>query len=533
MNVIKQIVKDDSQTIKVIVKDSERGPQGERGEPGAAATIRAGNAYSVPSNSDPSVINTGSDTNAVFDFYIPKGERGEPGIDGVDGKDGKDGAVQYVAGTGIEITAGNVIQATGAAVATWGGIQGTLSDQTDLENALNAKQNTLTAGDGITIDNDVVSADIVPDDYFTADATVNGSGSTLTLNNTIETKLDNVELLGDTTQQTYTGKNLIDYLNATYFGKGASYTVDGNVIAFSKHEEGVYKYCALLLSLEDSQKLYGKTVTLSYNKASCGIRVFWCNPNSLAVSNALNNGFTQTSGQIVDTFSVQSTPPDVSQPQIALCIYPDITNAPVASSSTMSISNLQLEIGSSATTYEPYVGGIPAPNPSYPQDVQVVTGEQTVKVTGKNLAPLLNTERTINGVTFTPNSDGSVTLNGTSTAACSYCITADSPSVPRTIYLPAGTYTANNYEHYQEGYMIQVVYQYDEPKYASSTFTVPESVLAGVYIRVLAADLTFNNLKIYPQLERHSLRAISRANLPTHAWLDRTLQDWYLPRLYL
>ena len=493
MNLIKQIVKDGdygSQIIKMIVKDNERGPQGEKGDPGETASIAAGQAYSVPTTSSPSVINTGTSTNAVFDFYIPKGEtgatgaqgpQGEQGIQGPEGPKGdtgsegpqgprgpqgpkgdtgpqgvqgpvgpagpqgergisatitvgstttlpsgssatvtnvgsssaarfnfgipkgdkgdtgdtgpagRDGAIQYTAGAGIEITDGNVIQATGVAVATWGGIQGTLSDQTDLKNALDAKQNTLTAGDGITISSDTISADIVPDDYFTADATVNGSGSTLTLNNTIETKLDNVELLGDTTQQTYTGKNLIDYLNATYLDKGTSYTVDGNVIAFSKHEEGVYKYCVLLLSLEDSQKLYGKTVTLSYNKASsindvsCGIRVFWCNPNSLAVSNALNNGFTQTTGQIVDTFSVQSTPPDVSQPQIALCIYPDITNAPVASSSIMSISNLQLEIGSSATAYEPYVGGIPAPNPDYPQDIHVVTGTQTVKITGKNL----------------------------------------------------------------------------------------------------------------------------------------------------
>jgi hypothetical protein len=46
----------------------------------------------------------------------------------------------------------------------------------------------------------------------------------------------------------------------------------------------------------------------------------------------------------------------------------------------------QLESGSTATSYEPYVGGIPAPNPDYPQDMQVVTGEQNVNVHGKNLA---------------------------------------------------------------------------------------------------------------------------------------------------
>jgi hypothetical protein len=65
----------------------------------------------------------------------------------------------------------------------------------------------------------------------------------------------------------------------------------------------------------------------------------------------------------------------------------------------MSISNLQLEIGSSATTYEPYVGGIPSPNPSYPQNVNVVTGEQTVQVSGKNLCYDIQ-RRTNNSIQF-------------------------------------------------------------------------------------------------------------------------------------
>ena len=40
----------------------------------------------------------------------------------------------------------------------------------------------------------------------------------------------------------------------------------------------------------------------------------------------------------------------------------------------------QIEVSSTATSYEPYTGGVPAPNPSYPQTVQTVTGEQTVTI---------------------------------------------------------------------------------------------------------------------------------------------------------
>lgn len=39
----------------------------------------------------------------------------------------------------------------------WGGINGTLSNQTDLQNALNSKQGTLTAGTNIDIYNDTIS----------------------------------------------------------------------------------------------------------------------------------------------------------------------------------------------------------------------------------------------------------------------------------------------------------------------------------------------------------------------------------------
>ena len=40
----------------------------------------------------------------------------------------------------------------------------------------------------------------------------------------------------------------------------------------------------------------------------------------------------------------------------------------------------QLEVGSQPSSFEPYTGGAPAPNPDYPQPIQVVTGEQTVNI---------------------------------------------------------------------------------------------------------------------------------------------------------
>lgn len=188
MNVIKQITKDGKygvQTIKMVVRDNERGPQGPKGDPGATATIEAGQAYSTPSGSTPAVINVGSETDAVFDFYIPKGdkgekgepgERGERGPKGADGPQGpkgekgekgdpgaagKDGAIQYTAGTGISIQ-NNVISATGGGGGgdgVWGQITGTITDQTDLQDEFATKQDVLTTGDGISISSNKISVD--------------------------------------------------------------------------------------------------------------------------------------------------------------------------------------------------------------------------------------------------------------------------------------------------------------------------------------------------------------------------------------
>lgn len=110
MQVIKQVIvgSGDTQTIKMVVRSNERGPKGEQGE------------------------------------------RGTQGPQGIPGPRGLDGAIQYRAGTGINISDDNIITATGGATAEWGGIQGDITDQTDLQNALNAKQNVLSDFTGAT-----------------------------------------------------------------------------------------------------------------------------------------------------------------------------------------------------------------------------------------------------------------------------------------------------------------------------------------------------------------------------------------------
>lgn len=59
-----------------------------KGGSGSTATIEVG---TTTTGEVASVTNVGTETNAIFNFVIPKGETGPAGKDGVDGTNGKDG----------------------------------------------------------------------------------------------------------------------------------------------------------------------------------------------------------------------------------------------------------------------------------------------------------------------------------------------------------------------------------------------------------------------------------------------------------
>ena len=572
MNVIKQILRDGedgTQTIKMIVRDNERGPQGEKGDPGDTATITAGNAYSVPAGSNPSVINTGTSSDAVFDFYIPKGDtgaqgpQGEQGIQGVPGpqgpkgedgapgatgpagatgpkgddgvsatitvgqtttlpsgssatvtnvgsttaarlnfgipkgdkgdqgepgNDGRDGVIQYTAGTGIEITAQNVIQATGAAVATWGGITGTLSDQTDLQTALNTKQNTLTAGDAITITGDTISADVVPADFFTAGNSVTGAGSTLALDKTIEAPIQSIELDGDTTQQTYSGKNMLNVPDGSQTNNGIKWT----------RESGVCHGVGTLTDQTYSNMVGHIDLNLpaGYYSFSIGEAL----PSTLQIEfSTRDNNETRRNYRI----SAGATSTTLNFPNGLKWTGISLANGTIGQSVDVTIKNIQVEAGSSATTYEPYVGGIPAPNPDYPQDINVVTGDQTVTVNGKNLFSVPETE-TKNGVTLTKNSDGSFNLVGTATSNATFNIKLNTVLESGTYILSksGGNFNAVVQDYSGSSWLSQLItLNYNSNSVTSSINPVGNSTSFVIQAR---SGITYNLQNVQVQLEKGS-----------------------------
>lgn len=134
-------------------------------------------------------------------------------------------------------------------------------------------------------------------------------------------------------------------------------------------------------------------------------------------------------------------------------------------------------------SYEPYTGGKPSPSPNYPQEI-IPKEISEIKVRGKNKLPfpftLLTQEVTKNGLTFTPQENGGIKINGT--------CTIDNLSL-----------NLDNYQ-YEEGYTCTLWYE-NGTEYNQSVTTVimrHDNVNNFVYLHIPTLGTTFNNLVLYP-----------------------------------
>lgn len=164
---------------------------------------------------------------------------------------------------------------------------------------------------------------------------------------------------GDTYQQTYSGKNLLPSNPAgTSTPHNLTITVDntGRITVNGTADANVYFNLNKVTLAAGSYMLSG----LPFNGSSSSFRI----------------GF-KFGGTIQSLFSVNGKTFTIDNTYTA-------TEAFLFIAKNYTANNLvfepMIESGSTKTSYEPYVGGIPAPNPDYPQAVQTVTGEQTVTV---------------------------------------------------------------------------------------------------------------------------------------------------------
>lgn len=189
------------------------------------------------------------------------------------------------------------------------------------------------------------------------------------------------------------GKNLIPYPYAsgdTWISHGVTFTVnsDGTITADGTINEDGY----LTYTLYSGNNLYlsSGTYTLSglpnpdtITTAGRIVIKFWNETNSI-IYNQKGGKFTFTLSEIkaIDNIYIRWYTEGT--------VFDNVVFKP------------QLELGDTATAYEPPITG----------------RELQVNVCGKNLLkyPYASTTKTMNGITFTDNGDGTIIVNGTSTA---------------------------------------------------------------------------------------------------------------------
>ena len=199
---------------------------------------------------------------------------------------------------------------------------------------------------------------------------VSDEGDNLTLDGTANCPMK-MELKGNTEQTTYTGKNLLTYK----YELGYSTTIEG--ITWTINQDGTITANGTASSLSifdfsnasNLSSLIGKTVIMNGSPSGTGNDI-WVGIYTSSYSEILK----ATQGNDSTSALIDNTAARV------------IARIPQGTTVNNLVFKPMVRLSSvSDTTYEPYVGGTPSPNPDYPQDVRVVTGNNSVNVIGKNL----------------------------------------------------------------------------------------------------------------------------------------------------
>lgn len=176
--------------------------------------------------------------------------------------------------------------------------------------------------------------------------TVSGEGSDIALDGTAEAPFNVLRHKGNATQTTYAGKNLCPYMEL-----GWLYGTDGSERA---NTSAVQTIRSGFIAVEPN-------TTYIVSSPDYSGTWFWYEYKSDKTYNLTTN-----KGNATGIFTTETGTQWV---RIR-------TNTPYADLS----ARMQVELGSTATVYEPYVGGIPSPNPDYPQDIKLLTGDSTIAI---------------------------------------------------------------------------------------------------------------------------------------------------------
>lgn len=301
-------------------------------------------------------------------------------------------------------------------------------------------------------------------------------------------------LEGKTEQKTYTGKNL-------FYDTPSSTTSNG--ITLTKNSDGSFTLNGTTtgVSIFDfrlPKALPAGTYTFSI-EGSDNI------PGDVFLRARDNNGaMVETQSQVNGNNTTQNSHTFTCKKDISIVAI-NITRAGITFNNLVIYP--QLEKGTTATKFEPYVGATPSPNPDYPQKIENISGVE-------NLLEINCDNQNEKGIELINNNDGSVTLNGTSTAksgAISLIKNNTSFSVknlPSEVTfslsepLPSGVELAMAYGDENGSWVKNIVILKDNDISKSVKLDIPDN---AKYIRfnfTIENGIILNNITFRPLLEK-------------------------------
>lgn len=189
---------------------------------------------------------------------------------------------------------------------------------------------------------------------------ITGTGTNITLNNTSDNKFNELVVEGNTEQEQLSGKNKINYETVEPTSNTTIQLINNGFKVTGK---------------------YAGKVIIENLKANTNYHLQYTIQNIVGNTNKV----VVFAGTGTTTTIKSMTAPGMfnTGENTTINIWFYASNG--GSDGEANFTFIQLEEGSTATDYEKFVGGIPSPNPDFPQQIKNVTGNVNVKIQNKNL----------------------------------------------------------------------------------------------------------------------------------------------------
>ena len=196
------------------------------------------------------------------------------------------------------------------------------------------------------------------------------TGTSNTLNDTAKSFMKNELNATESSQDTTTGKQLLEYpyYETSKSLNGVTFTAnqDGSVLVNGTPTGVTYIILENKMSIQPNTEYTLSGIDESYNLVFY-IAEYNSNDEEVSHRDNVQGTYTFTTTNTTSKILVQLKRKNNNVAINNITIYP------------------QLELGSSATSWEKYTGKKASPNPDYPQDIHTINGDNTIISSGKNL----------------------------------------------------------------------------------------------------------------------------------------------------